>query len=385
MNYKYELTKNKKIVNGVTVYQIKRNSDGELGGYVQSTYNLNQHNSCWIYRDVVVLGAARVSGDVLIDGKSLISGTSIVKGSGVLKNVKILGNSSVQRSKIEDAEIIDSTISYSEIKNPYTTTLVIENSKIGANVAKYKTRFSCAGQIKNSIVECFSYSGMINIANTKIFQRDFCDNKIDPDCANAVNIKDLFSNGTAKTSVISFNFNVVDNEEVYVCYRPINDARKWEATDTNKLKMRIWTKSESNKNQNNRFRALKYNKLRECTKSENKFVRMLAEDICNINSKKITKIQDQIIAEKGCGSPKVKTFIKIAIKAEILRISDILIAISEESRINNAEINNLIKGYNINIAEGKLVENPFKNPFANILYNSKYIDKAIEMGFSCES
>lgn len=377
MDYKYALTKNKKVVKGVTVYQIRRNIDGELGGYVQSTYNLNQRNACWISKGVVVLGAARVSGDVFVEGESLISGNSVVKGSGVLKNVKVLGDSIVQRSKLEDVEIIDSVVSYAEIKNPFTTTFIIKNSKIGSNVSKYKTSFSCSGQIINSIIECFSYYGMINVVNTKIFTKDFCGEKINPDCANTVKIKNLFSNGTPETSVISFNFNTVNTEKVYVCYRPLKEHNRLETINTKKLKMRIWAKSGSDK-RNSRFRTIKYSNLKLYTKSENKFIKMLAENICSINSKKITKIQDQIIAKKKCKSPKVKTFIKIAIKAEILRISDILIESSETKLLNNPEINGLIRGYNINISKGILEEHPNKNPFVDVLCNSKYITKAIE-------
>ena len=63
---KYEFTGQTKTVNGVTVRQIKRISDGVIGGYIESEKNLDQNGDCFIYDNAVVYGNARVSGDAVI-------------------------------------------------------------------------------------------------------------------------------------------------------------------------------------------------------------------------------------------------------------------------------------------------------------------------------
>ena len=87
---KYEFTGETKTVNGVTVRQIKRISDGTIGGYIESEKNLDQNGSCFVYDDAVVTGNAEVSGNACVFGNAKVYGNASVFG-----NAKVYGNARV--------------------------------------------------------------------------------------------------------------------------------------------------------------------------------------------------------------------------------------------------------------------------------------------------
>lgn len=82
---KYELTDETIDVSGTTLHRIKALKDfgnvkkGELGGYVESEYNLSQIGNCWVY------GNARVCGDAELCGNARVYGNAdyiTIKGLG---------------------------------------------------------------------------------------------------------------------------------------------------------------------------------------------------------------------------------------------------------------------------------------------------------------
>lgn len=82
---KYELTDETIDVSGTTLHRIKALKDfgnvkkGELGGYVESEYNLSQIGNCWVY------GNARVCGDAELCGNAWVYGNAdyiTIKGLG---------------------------------------------------------------------------------------------------------------------------------------------------------------------------------------------------------------------------------------------------------------------------------------------------------------
>lgn len=100
---KYELTNETKQVYGKTVYRIRALKDfntvwsnvnkGDLGGFVESTENLDQSGYCWIHDNAVVLDNAKViSNATLRDnssacGDSLISGHAEISGYAHIRNL----------------------------------------------------------------------------------------------------------------------------------------------------------------------------------------------------------------------------------------------------------------------------------------------------------
>lgn len=81
---KYVLTDKTIDFDGHTLYRIRATRDipakdhfpaikkGDLGGFVESKYNLDQIGDCWIYSNVVVYGNAMVSGNARILGKVIM-------------------------------------------------------------------------------------------------------------------------------------------------------------------------------------------------------------------------------------------------------------------------------------------------------------------------
>lgn len=75
---KYKLTKETKVLGGITLYRIIAVSDfanvkaGELGGFIEKENNLSQDGSSWVSGDARVYGNARVSGNAWVYGNAQI-------------------------------------------------------------------------------------------------------------------------------------------------------------------------------------------------------------------------------------------------------------------------------------------------------------------------
>ena len=76
---KYELTEEKKVFLGTTLYRIRALKDfelldgaiihaGDLGGWVEKEDNLSQEDSAWVFDKARIFGNARVSGNVWVFG-----------------------------------------------------------------------------------------------------------------------------------------------------------------------------------------------------------------------------------------------------------------------------------------------------------------------------
>ena len=90
MRYKYELTDKTRSIGPVTVKQIKRISDGVLGGFIEKESNLSHGGDCWVLKDAVISGNARVSENAHIYGNAQVSEYALVCG-----NAKISGNARI--------------------------------------------------------------------------------------------------------------------------------------------------------------------------------------------------------------------------------------------------------------------------------------------------
>jgi len=89
---KYKLTKNKKTIGEITVYQIEALKDflnvkkGDLGGWIEKESNLSQQGDCWVSGDARVYGRAmvcdnaQVSGDAWVYGRAMVCDNAQVSG-----------------------------------------------------------------------------------------------------------------------------------------------------------------------------------------------------------------------------------------------------------------------------------------------------------------
>ena len=79
---KYELTTEKKTVDGVKLRRIRALKGfgcvkaGDLGGWLESEKNLSQDGLCWVSGNAGVYGDARVSGNAMVSGNALINSQS---------------------------------------------------------------------------------------------------------------------------------------------------------------------------------------------------------------------------------------------------------------------------------------------------------------------
>lgn len=83
---KYEITGETRLYNGHLLHRIRRLSDGLLGGWIGSTYNLSQEGSCFIYDDAIVYEYAQVKDDAQIKDKAVISDHAIIFGTTEVTN-----------------------------------------------------------------------------------------------------------------------------------------------------------------------------------------------------------------------------------------------------------------------------------------------------------
>ena len=76
--------------------QIRRISDGVIGGWIQSEYNLSQYGNAWVYGYARVHGNARVYGYAQVYGNAWVHGDVRVYGyAQVYGNAWVHGNAQV--------------------------------------------------------------------------------------------------------------------------------------------------------------------------------------------------------------------------------------------------------------------------------------------------
>jgi len=71
---KYEFTGKTQNYDGAILRQIRRISDGEVGGWIESEHNLSHQSDCWVFGNANVSGNACVYGDAWVYGDARVSG-----------------------------------------------------------------------------------------------------------------------------------------------------------------------------------------------------------------------------------------------------------------------------------------------------------------------
>ena len=148
---KYELLKEQCIEHeGRTLYRIKALKDfsdisaGDIGGYVESEYNLSHHGSCWVYDDAKVYDRARVYAYAKVYDKAQIYGNAMMFGNA----------EAYDKAKIYDyATIFEHAIIYG-------------NSIVHGNAKVHK----CAEILKNAVINKGNVISKISMPYKDIFQ-----------------------------------------------------------------------------------------------------------------------------------------------------------------------------------------------------------------------
>ena len=103
MEKKYELTDEKIIVDGTTLYRIRALRDigdsvksGDLGGYVEGDNNLSHSGTSWVFDNAQVFGDAHVYGNAWVYCNAQVYGNALVYGDAhVYGNAWVYGNALV--------------------------------------------------------------------------------------------------------------------------------------------------------------------------------------------------------------------------------------------------------------------------------------------------
>jgi len=96
MNNKYEFTGQTIVSFGITLKQIRRKSDGLIGGYIESEKNLSFDGDSWVSGKAQVSGNAQVYGNAQVSGNALVFGNAQVYGDAlVFGNALVYGNALV--------------------------------------------------------------------------------------------------------------------------------------------------------------------------------------------------------------------------------------------------------------------------------------------------
>src|SRR6266550_3214380 len=118
MNKKYELTDETCKVAGKTLYRIRALRDidlfgvntGDLGGFVEDTYNLSQDGDAWVFDaaqvfdDAQVFDNAEVYGDALVFEDAHVFDDACVFGDAyVYGNARVSGNAYVDGNTVIDS------------------------------------------------------------------------------------------------------------------------------------------------------------------------------------------------------------------------------------------------------------------------------------------
>jgi hypothetical protein len=82
---KYELTDEKKVIDGVTLHRIRAlvdipEHDVKAGGWIEAERNLSQKGAAWVADSARVMGSAWVTGSARVTGKALVMDSARVTG-----------------------------------------------------------------------------------------------------------------------------------------------------------------------------------------------------------------------------------------------------------------------------------------------------------------
>ena len=116
---KYELTDETKVLGEITLHRIKalrviensgrgRVLEGELGGWLESEYNLSQEGGCWVAEEAKVYGRAHVRDNALVCGKAAVSEQALVRNISIVCDRACVFQNAVvsQAAQVKEAAVL---------------------------------------------------------------------------------------------------------------------------------------------------------------------------------------------------------------------------------------------------------------------------------------
>ena len=120
--------------------------EGDLGGFIESEYNLSHSNNCWVYKEGRVFGNARVCEDALVFENAQVFGNArVCEDALVCEDARVFGNALVDgNARIYGEAYLTGYISVSG------NARVCGTAKIGGNTRVDSSIWNKTIQIKNT-------------------------------------------------------------------------------------------------------------------------------------------------------------------------------------------------------------------------------------------
>ncbi len=232
---RYEILKerSKTLEDGTKVYQIRALrkfcvkdtivEKGELGGFIESAFNLTRFRNCWVFENSIVYGNARVMGDAAVLGESIISGNatvcdfctvidsfitddavvcenSIVLNSIVANNAVVAGSARLVKSKVwNDSHIY---------KNEYIDSATIDEASGGLAI-KYPKSEKYA-----LIPQHGEFEGLFRLIALKDIDNHQCPTPIKVGDLGGI-VAGFYNLATTGSSWIGYESKVIDRASVF--------------------------------------------------------------------------------------------------------------------------------------------------------------------------
>ena len=179
---KYEWLKDDYISHaGNILYRIKALKEfgnlkaGDLGGYIQSEYNLRHVGNCWVYNKAKVCVNARV-----YDNAKICNNAKIYNNAQIYNNAEVFNDAIISGyAKIyNNAEIYNNAVIFGQAKI-YNNAIICSKAKIYDNAEVYGcTEIHCNARIfNNANIPNGNIIGNVSMPYKDIFQHQ-CDNRI---------------------------------------------------------------------------------------------------------------------------------------------------------------------------------------------------------------
>ena len=96
MGPKYEFTNKTLNHDGHVLHQIRRLSDGELGGWIEKEENLSQEGECWVSGNAKVYDDAKVYGNAYVSENAQVYGNAkVYENADVWDEAQVYGNAKI--------------------------------------------------------------------------------------------------------------------------------------------------------------------------------------------------------------------------------------------------------------------------------------------------
>lgn len=240
---KYELTDETKEVEGKILHRIRALKDfrtwigfihkGDLGGFVESEFNLSQEECCWISDNSMVLDNARIYDSAVVCGSSFIYGNARIFQCAKVYNsvcrdsVWIYGNTRLEDSHCDgDSLIYGFALVHSSLICEFSR--INKGSRVLNSTVRGYAQITDDAQIYNSVITGNSIikdNGCVKNSivnhNARISQQQ---SVIVSGCATDLT-KDLSESIRAQTGLIPFNGQVIAYKQVHKNLTSIYDDK----------------------------------------------------------------------------------------------------------------------------------------------------------------